>query len=371
MDSRVLDNCWFYLALKAARSMAILSKAFGDTADYGSKMRSVSGNFSKLWNSQQNAYYSPGITSNPDDRANAMAVIAGLAPKANWPGITRVLTTTTNASPWMEKWVEDALMLMNEDSLALIRMKSRYTDMVNSSSSTLWENFPASGTPNHSWAGGPLTLFGRFIAGVAPDSTGFSVYHILPQLNYLKAVTVTVPSVKGAISADHSMSAPKYELKLASPAGTKAIVGIPKKYAWKSISVGGMCVWNEGTYGTLAGVSSAGEDSVYIKFSVDPGTWDFTTSLNPGTVTRTVDSHSNAVLPSIRFLQSEKELRIEPAGNSPCRAAILDVCGRVVFQTSAAQGKAVVIPNASIGSGLRVVRISEGAQNFMKVVVNK
>jgi alpha-L-rhamnosidase len=371
MDSRVLDNCWYYLALKAARSMAVLSKAFGDTADYGSKMRSVSGNFSKLWNSQQNAYYSPGLNTNPDDRANAMAVVAGLAPKANWPGIKRVLTTTTNASPWMEKWVEDALMLMNEDSLALVRMKSRYTGMVNSSSSTLWENFPASGTPNHSWAGGPLTLFGRFIAGVAPDSAGFSVYHILPQLNYLKTVTIAVPSVKGAISADHSMSATKYELKLTSPAGTKAIVGIPKKYAWKSVSVGDKCVWSEGTYGALAGVSSAGEDSLYIKFSVDPGTWDFTTSLNPGTVTQTVDSHSNAVLPSIRFLQSGKELRIEPAGHSPCRVTILDFCGRVVFQTSAAQGKAVVIPNASIGRGVRVVRITEGAQKLVKVVVNK
>jgi alpha-L-rhamnosidase len=348
MDSRVLDNCWYYLALKSARSMAILSSAFNDTVDYDSKMRSISGNFSKLWNSQQNAHYSPGLTTNPDDRANAMAVIAGLAPKANWAGIKRVLTTTTNASPWMEKWVEDALMLMNEDSLALTRMKSRYSEMVNSSSSTLWENFPASGTPNHSWAGGPLTLFGRFIAGVTPDSAGFSVYHILPQLNYLKTVAVIVPSVNGAISVDHSMSATKYELKLTSPAGTKAIVGIPKKYAWKSVSAGGECVWSEGTYGALAGVSSAGEDSLYIKFSVDPGTWDFTTSLNPGIVTGAIGSHYNAVKPSIHFLQSEKGLRIEPAGHSPCRITVLDFSGRTVFRTTLVSHEWAFLPRVDV-----------------------
>src|SRR6185369_14490232 len=59
-------------------------------------------------------------------------------------------------------------------------------------------------------------------------------------------------------------------------------LGIPKKGAWKSVLANGSPVWNRGAFlaGT-EGVSEAGEDSLYIKFNVGPGTWRFLASLVP------------------------------------------------------------------------------------------
>ncbi|ATB37167.1 hypothetical protein CYFUS_002588 [Cystobacter fuscus] len=58
-----------------------------------------------------------------------------------------------------------------------------------------------------------------------------------------------------------------YVLNLTSPAGTQALVGIPRKQPWTSVSVNGVTVWREVQFvDGAAGVSQAGADSAYIKF---------------------------------------------------------------------------------------------------------
>src|SRR4051812_9589796 len=83
-----------------------------------------------------------------------------------------------------------SLFMMDAPEQALSRMKSRYTEMVNSKWTTLWELFFWNGesTYNHGWAGGPLTLLSQYTAGLAPVEAGFKSFHVFPQMGGLKKI---------------------------------------------------------------------------------------------------------------------------------------------------------------------------------------
>jgi alpha-L-rhamnosidase len=283
IDMNVLDNCWNYLALKSAIPMAAMSGCAGDTAAYRMRMNSISSNFvSSYWKTAGQYFISSSVTI-PDDRANAMAVLSGLAQPQHYAGIRTVLTQKTYASPWMEKYVLEALCKINAEDAALARMKSRYAAMVNANYTTLWELWTGlkDGTINHGW-NAPNTVLSQYIAGISPLAAGWSSYSVLPQMAHLTTINVVVPSIKGNISVSDSLSARQFIMNLVSPSGTNALVGIPKKRAWRSVTANGHTIWNLGTFiAGISGVSGAGEDSLYIKFNVDPGAWRFVASLVP------------------------------------------------------------------------------------------
>jgi hypothetical protein len=176
-------------------------------------------------------------------------------------------------------------------------------------------------------------------------------------LNYLKTVAVTVPSVKGTILVDHSLSSTKYELKLTSPAGTNAIVGIPKKFPWKSVSVGDKCIWNEGIYGATGGISSAGEDSLYIKFSVDPGVWHFTASLIPvGISQQPKQVMSNSRCVNIRKITDNIVFESESAGDTKL-VKVYTLSGRLVFSKTVLSNKINLQKDFGLPINVYIVKI--------------
>ncbi|NIY18059.1 MAG: glycoside hydrolase, partial [Nitrospinaceae bacterium] len=102
-------------------------------------------------------------------------------------------------TPYMEAHVLEALFMMGHADDAFRRMKKRYTAMVESDISTLWEDFSRVGTLNHAWSGAPLSLLCKYGAGIAPVTPGYETYRVMPQMGPLKHIKTTVPSVKGDI----------------------------------------------------------------------------------------------------------------------------------------------------------------------------
>jgi hypothetical protein len=95
----------------------------------------------------------------------------------------------------------------------------------------------------------------------------------------LRALSVTVPTVKGPITTTDSLFADAYKLNLTSPAGTQALVGIPKSHDWITVTVNGTKIWDRGIFlNNVSGISTAGADSRRISFNVAPGTWEFIAS---------------------------------------------------------------------------------------------
>jgi len=285
-DTAVIETCFHYIDLKALWKMALITGHEADIPEIGSKLEAIKSSFdSKYW---KGSYYMSSQVSSPDDRANAMAVNAGLADRAKWPAIyDNVLTKKFNASNFFDRWVFEALCIMGKQEYALLRMYERYKTMIPCSITTLWEGYDRwwasvtnayeeASSLNHGW-NPPALFLSQNIAGVSPVEPGWTTYQIMPKEAFLTSIKVTVPSIKGKVTVALHKTAAEYALGLTSPAGTTAIVGIPKGSFTKltSITANGTPIWNGTFSGGVAGITWQGEDSDYVMFKAAPGTWQF------------------------------------------------------------------------------------------------
>ena len=68
--------------------------------------------------------------------------MSGLADKEKYPALIKVLKQNEHASPYMEKYVIEALFRMGENYYGMERMKRRFAEMVNDSEhTTLYEGW--------------------------------------------------------------------------------------------------------------------------------------------------------------------------------------------------------------------------------------
>lgn len=278
-DMRILYNTWYYLALRGQHKMATAVGASDDLPEIAAKMASIETNFnSTFWNG--NEYRSTNNQRETDDRAQALAVLAGLAKPEQYPAIRKVLNEQEHSSAYMEKYVGEALYVMGYPEDAINRTKRRFKEMVEHPYTTLWEDWEiggsGGGTINHAWSGGALTLLSQYAAGVAPVDPGFALYNVFPQMGPLKHIRTTVPSVKGDIDLELNKGFETFSMELKSPEGTRSIVGIPYTQDRLSIMTNGNLVWKDGYIIKLIdGLKFLEQTPKYIKFEVTPGNWTF------------------------------------------------------------------------------------------------
>ena len=232
-DMGVLTNCWYYLALKAEREFALKIGKNADAGKIQQMMEKIEKKFdSKFWTGT--AYRSPGYKGETDDRSQAMAVVSGLASKDKYTKLFEVLKKEYHASPYMEKYVLEALFIMDKPEFALERMKQRYERMLAYEEyTTLFEGWGigaegfGGGTINHAWSGGPLTMLSQKVCGVEPTSPGFRTFRIKPQLGFLKDASTTIASVNGEIKVSVSKKGRKMTIKVNVPESTTAEIVFP------------------------------------------------------------------------------------------------------------------------------------------------
>ncbi len=245
-DDLILENAWYYWALKAVRSMAELTGR--DAAWLTERMTSIEEAFdSAFWT--ENGYLSEGRTE-ADDRANAVAVLSGLAKAEHYPVIRDVLITTVHCGTYMERYVEEALSEMGYVSDALDRMQSRYEPMLaanaENGTTTVWEYWDLSmGTENHAWSAGPMLVLPKYAAGVRPTSTGYATYEIVPDFSRSDTVSASVPTVLGTITVEAGADG---TMLLNLPEGGTASVRVPGAEG-KTVLVNGEPVENTPDHG--------------------------------------------------------------------------------------------------------------------------
>lgn len=282
IDAPVLENAWLYQALEAAINMARLTGNDADIPGYEAMRTSIANNYNRvLWTGKE--YRSPGYEGATDERGHSLAVLFGLAKPEQWPAIKTVLAREFHGSPYIEKYVLEALFKMNHADAAIARMKSRYQKMVESKYTTLWEGWGigpegyGGGSYNHGWAGGPLTLMMQYVAGVEPTSPGFATFEVKPQLGGLNKVKAGFDTVKGRIDVDIVRRPESFRLKLTSPGMTVATVCLPlAELGLKTVQLQGRTLWQDGkAVGQLENVTTLGEVAGHVCFSVGPGGWEF------------------------------------------------------------------------------------------------
>jgi hypothetical protein len=284
-SANTVVNGLFIRLMDAAKVMATVSGRPADTVTYTNYQSSVRNNFNKyFWNTAAGAYVFHSLngkqSSTIDDRSNAWAVLAGVTDSTKQAGIMNILNSQQNASPYQERYIEEAMFLMGKDSAALTRMLSYYQPDIDSWSTTMWERMGTIQTNNHAWAASACYLLGAYVAGIKPVGAGFSSYQVMPMLGQLTAVSASVPSKFGTIVTVDSLKPARFTMLLISPNGTKALVGIPRRSTWQLVTVNGNVIWNNGKFVPRKGVTEAGIDSKYIKFNVEPGKWRFAATIN-------------------------------------------------------------------------------------------
>ena len=244
-DAEVLQNCWYYYALSSTQKLAKALGISSDEAFFTERIQKVAAGFAKF---KKQGGYSSGTAY--DDRANAMAVVSGLAEEDMYDEILNVLTTTYGASPYMEKFVEEALCLMGEYEACLTRMLTRYQPMIDDKDSTLWELWEKdAGTINHGWTGGSLTVLSKYFGGISPESAGYGSYSIR-LTDVFSSLSMSVVTPEGTLS---------YSIKRAE-GGTVTIIveaidaegSLYIPASWGAVSAGSATVTKDGDFNVVA-----------------------------------------------------------------------------------------------------------------------
>ena len=224
-DMTAIENAWVYYALSAVQEMAELLGKDEDAAFIAQRKSLIADGYKALWT--EDGYKSKDVRK-PDDRANALAVLSGLADETQYGVIKNVLTTTANSSPYMEYYVLEALCQIGEYEAAKDRIKIRYEGMMGEDYSTLWEFWDSwRGTKNHAWSGGPLVIMSKHFAGVTPLEAGYEKVEIKPQYALSDSMSCTVPSIKGLINVSYEITDGNCAVYLTLPQGMKAVLYVP------------------------------------------------------------------------------------------------------------------------------------------------
>ena len=244
-DAEVLQNCWYYYALSSTQKLAKALGISSDEAFFTERIQKVAAGFAKF---KKQGGYSSGTAY--DDRANAMAVVSGLADEDMYDEILNVLTTTYGASPYMEKFVEEALCLMGEYDACLTRMLTRYQPMIDDKDSTLWELWEKdAGTINHGWTGGSLTVLSKYFGGISPESAGYGSYSIR-LTDEFSSLSMSVVTPEGTLS--YSIKRAENGTVTISVEAIDADGSLYIPASWGTVAAGSATVTKDGDFNVVA-----------------------------------------------------------------------------------------------------------------------
>jgi hypothetical protein len=275
IDENPIQMAFYYLALKEAKKMAEVLGKQEHIDWYNKRMASMKPAYEKaFW---KDGFYSSNTEKFKDDRANAIAIISGIAnPEYYNQIVDNVLIPNRFSSPHFEWMAEEAMFIAGRPKASLQRMKEQYQSQVDEKSiSTLYEKFQNKGTYNHAW-NGSNTILSKYVAGVKPTNVAWSEYQIMPTLLHFNHLKKIIPTVKGDINMDLQIKDNTYEMVLMSPENTSAIIGIPKRgKEIMEVKVNGQVIWKKGkNKKSITGLIYNGEDVDFLKFKVKSGHWE-------------------------------------------------------------------------------------------------
>ena len=233
MDIRLILASWHYLALESAAKIAETVGCEDDVPGYRSVQESISQAYAGCWNGRE--YRHPSYNGMTDDRVNAMAVITGIAEPSVYGILYEHFRTAEHASPYMEKYVLEALMKMGYAEYAIERFKKRFGPMISHPVyTTLFEGWDVGGygggSTNHAWSGGMLTVIAENICGLRPIKPGWQEFEVCPN-PVIPDCDITVPTVSGTIRSSFHSDEDSFVLELTVPRKTRCKVTIPPGYA--------------------------------------------------------------------------------------------------------------------------------------------
>ena len=226
IDLNLMTNEWYYLALTAEQRFAQILHKKGDEKDVVALLEKMERNFDKrYW--KGSSYRSTGYEGEDDDRAQALAVVSGLAKPDKYPALLEIFKKNHYASPLLEMYVQEAMFKMGQGEEALKRAKRQYSNMLSFKDETtvfeFWD-YKGRGGTNHAWASSMTVILGRHVCGIKPTLPGFKTFEVAPQLCGLKWVNTSMVTRYGKIMLSLKEIDGHLKVKITVPAGTESDV---------------------------------------------------------------------------------------------------------------------------------------------------
>ena len=193
-DGRLVETLLYLSALKNTRA---LLKEVGETDE----IDFLTDRIDTVSAAAENLYDGCGFSSVKgvyDDRANALAVLAGVTDDGMHESLAKVLTCVQSASMSYEAFVLEALCRIGRSDLAYERMLSRYRGMIASDNSALCEDFVCGGARCHLSSVYPLYIALRYFAGVEITHGGTEIT-VTPDMRKIDAVNFSCPTADGLL----------------------------------------------------------------------------------------------------------------------------------------------------------------------------
>jgi hypothetical protein len=278
-DMTLLNALWYFIAVKGMYNISKELDMVEEARDYQYFIDEYIKAFNReYWTGK--CYRSPNYKGKDDDRVQALAVVSGIADKDKYPELLDVFLVEEHCSPYMEKYIFEAMMIMGYEQEAQARHKKRFDYMVNYPLTTLFEGWGEgkdsfnNGTVNHGWSGGGYIVLAKYICGVAPLTAGFKTFSVLPQPGIINQASLSFPTVAGKISISYTKQDSEFNLNAEVPTSTVAFLGVPKK-DYNKIKINNTLVWKNGKYlsNIIANHPEKEISDKHIVFEVQPGNY--------------------------------------------------------------------------------------------------
>lgn len=276
-----------FLIYDAFRESAFLARQLGfdaDAAEYEDKaLRMREGIEAHLWDEERQYYVELKGSRDFNFYGNALALAIGFPDTQKADAIAARLRETD-----MGKYQSLAIRgkfhyRHDENAIGTLRQPGGGVDWIGALADwrgphATWECmiYPPQGLPaGKSWGDSshPDTavahLLSGYVLGVQPTEPGFRAFEAIPHPCDLQWAEGTVPTPHGEIRFSWKRNGSDFRAALDAPAGTTAVVGIPKpgdeRYV---VTVNGQPIYGTGSNGTARGSAAAGynidEDDRYI-----------------------------------------------------------------------------------------------------------
>ena len=223
IDKMALLHPWYYLALKGEQALAGRLEKMDDVAVDEAMMERLKESYNRLyWTGS--FYRTPGYDGPADDRAQALAVVSGLAGPDKYDAILRVLDGRREAETYFMRYIIEAYFVMGKPEKALERLREYASCVMKPDYSTLWEHRNHHGSSNHAWSGHGIIHMGQRFAGIVPLKPGFEEFAVKPQMASLKHIECGLETRYGMIEVVLDRHGRRIDATINVPSGTTAVV---------------------------------------------------------------------------------------------------------------------------------------------------
>ena len=237
VEINTVVNFFYYRNLVLMSEIAGLLGKNDDSLFYHNESLKVRDTINlKLFDKSRGIYIDGESSLHSSLHANMMPLAFGIVPEEHKKTVIDFIKSRGMAcSVYGSQYLLEGLYREGEADYALSLMTATHDrgwwNMIRSGSTIAMEAWDMKYKPNsdwnHAWGAAPANIIPGYMWGIAPAEPGFSRVVINPQLGSLKHCKITVPTIRGTITAEFRDTGKSEEYTISIPANMECDLVLP------------------------------------------------------------------------------------------------------------------------------------------------